>query len=71
MSREQESTPTDSTVTNYESPEGFHRHKCPNCNYIWEHSNNCVGNISAHRCPRCETIEGRKYTGTLPPSTRT
>lgn len=44
------------TVTAYASPDGYHRHKCHFCGYVWEHSNdNDVrhGDTGAHECPSC------------------
>lgn len=34
-------------------PEGFHKHKCLNCNFIWAHGEGMRGNIEAHTCPKC------------------
>lgn len=40
----------------YVSPEGWHRHQCHFCNFIWEHhdSNDLKhGDQGAHECPSC------------------
>ena len=34
-------------------PDGTHKHKCPKCSHVWEHSNSMAGNEDAHKCPRC------------------
>ncbi len=50
----------------YESPLGFHRHQCGKCKYVWEHSNNCIGDDSKHKCPNCGEEEWVKYFGKNP-----
>ncbi len=49
--------------TPYESPVGFHRHKCDNCGQIWEHSNSCAGNEHAHTCTTCGHKNWERYKG--------
>lgn len=36
-------------------PSRTHKHKCPKCGNIWEHSDNCVNNTEAHTCSECGT----------------
>jgi predicted nucleic acid-binding Zn-ribbon protein len=31
----------------------LHKHKCPECGYIWEHGEECGGNEAAHTCSQC------------------
>jgi predicted nucleic acid-binding Zn-ribbon protein len=28
-----------------------HKHKCPECGFVWQHSNAMRGNQAAHQCP--------------------
>lgn len=51
----------------YESPQGFHRHQCKNCDHVWEHSDECIANKFAHICPQCGQEQWRKYDGPLGP----
>lgn len=37
---------------------GRHTHKCPSCGHIWEHGAEARGNIPAHRCEKCGTLQG-------------
>jgi predicted nucleic acid-binding Zn-ribbon protein len=46
-----------------ESKPGFHRHKCYECGYIWEHNDDCVYQPGAHNCPKCGVKETWKYFG--------
>lgn len=39
-----------------------HKHKCNKCGTIWEHGNESVNNINAHKCPQCKTVQWWKYT---------
>ena len=60
----------------YMSPAGYHRHRCSRCETVWEHPNNCAGDPDAHRCPECGhedygDLGWPRYTGPLPPDTRT
>lgn len=41
----------------YTSPAGCHRHKCDRCGYVWEHADACRGDVEAHRCPGCESLD--------------
>lgn len=52
----------------YESPDGFHRHKCDKCGHVWEHSDKCRGQEEPHICANCGDIQGWKYFGPEPPS---
>lgn len=52
----------------YESPHGFHRHKCDKCGYVWEHANTCVNNTALHTCPGCGTEEWYWYKGPEAPT---
>ncbi len=54
-------------TTTYESPKGFHRHKCRKCGYIWEHGNTCVNDEKAHTCSKCGTEEWYWYQGPQAP----
>ena len=47
----------------YRSPDGLHRHKCSGCDHVWEHSDSCAYNESAHKCPKCGAEEWCKYFG--------
>ncbi len=47
----------------YQDHEGWHRHKCEDCNCIWEHPDAMSGNTEAHACPGCGKDERYKYTG--------
>jgi hypothetical protein len=39
----------------YASPDGYHRHSCPECGCIWEHADSNRGDIAAPDCsePEC------------------
>lgn len=41
----------------YVSPDGWHRHKCHFCAYVWEHADACDKHhnavIGSHECPGC------------------
>lgn len=40
----------------YVSPDGYHRHRCVFCAYVWEHADvNDLhhGSSGAHECPAC------------------
>jgi hypothetical protein len=56
----------------YSSPAGSHRHKCYECGTIWEHSDACHGDRSAHDCPNpeCDGHDGYHYRGVKPPDYR-
>ncbi len=47
----------------YTDPPGFHRHQCYKCDFIWSHSNSCMGSTKEHECPRCGTEMSFKYRG--------
>lgn len=55
----------------YESPSGFHRHKCGNCGHVWEHSDSCHGQKEPHICTNCHNIEGWRYFGPEAPVEKT
>jgi hypothetical protein len=46
--------------SHYHSPLGFHRHKCKNCDHIWEHRGLF---FCSHKCPNCGKEEYTKYFG--------
>ncbi len=53
----------------------FHKHKCPDCETVWEHTNACAdgetGECSydeAHSCPQCGAFESWKFGGDEPPT---
>ena len=56
------------TTVPYESPKGFHRHKCNHCNHIWEHGEGCFCKIEPHKCPNCGNEQWVKYKGPEPPT---
>lgn len=37
----------------YYSAVGFHRHRCPQCRHVWEHSDEMFENVKAHTCHKC------------------
>ncbi len=47
----------------YQSPPGCHRHKCPKCNTIWEHSDSPWQFWKTHNCPNCGTKQLYRYFG--------
>jgi hypothetical protein len=47
--------------TQYSSPEGYHRHKCDSCAFIWEHCDSMANNDDAHKCPKCGEYQWMKY----------
>lgn len=51
--------------SDYHSPLGYHRHKCKNCNYIWEHDGSF---FCSHECPNCGKEDYVKYFGAEPPT---
>lgn len=38
-----------------------HKHKCPKCDFIWEHTTRQGQRARAHNCPRCGTEQRWKY----------
>jgi hypothetical protein len=40
-----------------------HSHKCPKCETVWSHGDNCGGNDKAHECPKCGAMSWFKYFG--------
>lgn len=54
---------------NYVSRLGFHRHRCTECNTVWEHSNRKHDENLAHQCPKCKKEQFERYTGPRPPTT--
>jgi hypothetical protein len=42
--------------------EGSHKHKCPECGFIWEHGDHNAGNDETHECP-CGTMVWTRYHG--------
>lgn len=51
----------------YVSPTGRHRHRCPECDFVWEHSDDCYGDQDRHVCPCCGECVFYRYHGTRPP----
>lgn len=57
----------------YRDREGYHRHQCPTCEAVWEHTDTVVNlpfreRVAAHTCPACGVgFEGEKYHGTAQP----
>lgn len=43
--------------------DGSHKHMCPKCQTVWEHSNKCRGSQEAHTCPLCGTSQREWYEG--------
>lgn len=39
----------------------MHKHKCPACGHIWEHTNSCAGDVDAHTCEKCGTESWRRH----------
>lgn len=37
------------------APDNFHRHRC-DCGFVWQHSDDCAGNLEAHHCPACGAL---------------
>lgn len=31
----------------------MHKHKCPNCGFVWAHTDACFNNEDAHKCLKC------------------
>lgn len=56
------STVNTSLGVKYKSPEGYHRHKCDDCNHVWEHKDSCAGSDKAHTC-KCGSTQRWKYRG--------
>lgn len=68
--QEKEETTQEKNVSEvYESPKGFHRHKCESCGHVWEHGNECRNNFAAHICA-CGNVESYHYTGPERPTTQ-
>ncbi|MEA2702045.1 MAG: hypothetical protein QOE22_754 [Candidatus Parcubacteria bacterium] len=40
-----------------------HKHKCPNCSCVWEHTSKEGQDENAHNCPQCGTEERWVYFG--------
>lgn len=45
----------------------LHSHRCPRCQYIWEHNDESAGVYLAHCCPMCGTEQFTRYTGLRKP----
>lgn len=67
----------------YRSPDGLHRHKCPECGAVWEHPDSLMWDCRItedefrrlRHCPNCNHYKSRipggttdKYSGPEPPS---
>jgi hypothetical protein len=56
------------------APAGVHAHRCEACakigkDVIWIHPDTGVGDVMAHKCPECGTVEWKKFmvqVGALP-----
>ena len=48
--------------------DGIHKHKCGACGCVWEHPDYCADETKAHTCPKCHTMQWRKYFGPEPPT---
>lgn len=46
-------------------PEQKHKHKCPECDTVWEHPDQCFGSEEDHVCPECGCIETYHPGGTF------
>lgn len=44
-----------------------HSHKCPLCDFVWEHLGDSGGVDWAHRCPKCRAEQFTRYDGPKPP----
>lgn len=55
-------------TTVYEDRPGFHRHKCPDCNCVWEHGGAAVWDDAAHLCPKCGEEQLLYYRGSIAPT---
>lgn len=56
----------------YQSPPGYHRHRCPTCGCVWEHPDICaeaegVEFDALHECPFCQTLATVRYEGEFEP----
>lgn len=58
-----------SSTIPYESPDGSHRHKCYNCEHVWEHGDFCINKTRLHTCPNCNDEQWTKYFGPEVPNT--
>jgi len=52
-------------MSEYKSPSGRHRHKCPKCGVIWEHD--AIPLRVAHTCLDCGGVTFEKYFGAEKP----
>lgn len=60
-------------VVALDSPEAtaYHKHKCDNCGFVWEHSDAWKENVPAHTCTKCSHIQSSKYHGDEKPAETT
>jgi predicted RNA-binding Zn-ribbon protein involved in translation (DUF1610 family) len=54
----------------HKSPKGYHKHKCPKCGNVWEHSNSFWDFTKTHNCFICGTEQLYHYEGPEKPSNR-
>lgn len=56
----------------YRDRDGMHRHRCPDCAIVWEHSDTSSvdDNAGRHLCPGCRAAWYWKYEGDEPPTTK-
>lgn len=43
-----------------------HKHKCPQCGYVWEHPDFLAGEPGLHDCMLCGTLVLKRYEGWKP-----
>lgn len=49
--------PKPRSTTSTGSGNGLHVHKCPSCFNEWCHSSESAGDVAAHSCPACGTVQ--------------
>jgi hypothetical protein len=63
---ENETGNTIAVVQQVENVKQIHAHRCENCvkngeETIWMHGDEKGGDVAAHKCPRCGTVEWKKF----------
>lgn len=52
------------SVMNELPGEATHKHKCDRCDFVWRHTEACVGDHAAHTCAKCGATDQRwRYRG--------
>ena len=57
----------------YKDKPDYHRHECPECGFVWEHSDECRNTCTQeefhklHKCPECGERQSFKYSGVNAP----